>query len=126
MDLEVVMKSNDCIYIVQFFGAIFKEVRVNNLFLNIYKTILILNNSTQKSFQNFIVYCKCEKWNKGKIKNYFFKQVKLWTSNWCAIWNTHEFKKVLFAWLIYTVKPDKTEWESHGMKKKSFLNMFLP
>ncbi|XP_035220209.1 dual specificity mitogen-activated protein kinase kinase 4-like [Stegodyphus dumicola] len=25
MDLEVVMKSNDCIYIVQFFGAIFKE-----------------------------------------------------------------------------------------------------
>lgn len=35
MDLEVVMKSNDCIYIVQFFGAIFKEVRVNNV-LNIY------------------------------------------------------------------------------------------
>ena len=28
MDLEVVMKSNDCIYIVQFFGAIFKEVSV--------------------------------------------------------------------------------------------------
>jgi len=25
MDLEVVMKSNDCIYIVQFYGAIFKE-----------------------------------------------------------------------------------------------------
>lgn len=25
MDLEVVMKSNDCIFIVQFFGAIFKE-----------------------------------------------------------------------------------------------------
>lgn len=77
MDLEVVMKSNDCIYIVQFFGAIFKEVRVNNLFLNIYKTLLILNNTTQKSFQNFIVYCKREKWSKGKIKNYFFKQVKL-------------------------------------------------
>ena len=27
MDLEVVMKSNDCPYIVQFYGAIFKEVR---------------------------------------------------------------------------------------------------
>lgn len=26
MDLEVVMKSNDCPYIVQFYGAIFKEV----------------------------------------------------------------------------------------------------
>lgn len=26
MDLEVVMKSNDCNYIVQFYGAIFKEV----------------------------------------------------------------------------------------------------
>lgn len=25
MDLEVVMKSNDCIYIVQFYGALFKE-----------------------------------------------------------------------------------------------------
>lgn len=27
MDLEVVMRSNDCPYIVQFFGALFKEVR---------------------------------------------------------------------------------------------------
>lgn len=26
MDLEVVMKSNDCNYIVQFYGALFKEV----------------------------------------------------------------------------------------------------
>ena len=26
MDLEVVMKSNDCVYIVQFYGALFKEV----------------------------------------------------------------------------------------------------
>lgn len=26
MDLEVVMKSNDCPYIVQFYGALFKEV----------------------------------------------------------------------------------------------------
>lgn len=26
MDLEVVMKSNECIYIVQFYGALFKEV----------------------------------------------------------------------------------------------------
>lgn len=25
MDLDVVMKSNDCKYIVQFYGAIFKE-----------------------------------------------------------------------------------------------------
>lgn len=25
MDLEVVMKSNDCNYIVQFYGALFKE-----------------------------------------------------------------------------------------------------
>lgn len=28
MDLEVVMKSNDCPYIVQFYGALFKEVSV--------------------------------------------------------------------------------------------------
>lgn len=28
MDLEVVMKSNDCNYIVQFFGALFKEVNI--------------------------------------------------------------------------------------------------
>ena len=27
MDLEVVMRSNDCPCIVQFYGAIFKEVR---------------------------------------------------------------------------------------------------
>lgn len=26
MDLDVVMKSNECPYIVQFFGALFKEV----------------------------------------------------------------------------------------------------
>lgn len=26
MDLEVVMKSNECPYIVQFYGALFKEV----------------------------------------------------------------------------------------------------
>lgn len=26
MDLEVVMKSNDCPYIVRFYGALFKEV----------------------------------------------------------------------------------------------------
>lgn len=28
MDLEVVMKSNECVYIVQFYGALFKEVRL--------------------------------------------------------------------------------------------------
>lgn len=28
MDLDVVMKSNECVYIVQFYGALFKEVRV--------------------------------------------------------------------------------------------------
>lgn len=28
MDLEVVMKSNDCPYIVQFYGALFKEVSI--------------------------------------------------------------------------------------------------
>lgn len=33
MDLEVIMKSNDCNYIVQFYGALFKEV--------IYSTLLI-------------------------------------------------------------------------------------
>lgn len=27
MDLDVVMKSNECVYIVQFYGALFKEVR---------------------------------------------------------------------------------------------------
>lgn len=29
MDLEVVMKSNDCNYIVQFYGALFKEVKIH-------------------------------------------------------------------------------------------------
>ncbi len=28
MDLDVVMRSNDCPYIVQFYGALFKEVCV--------------------------------------------------------------------------------------------------
>lgn len=28
MDLEVVMRSNECPYIVQFYGALFKEVSV--------------------------------------------------------------------------------------------------
>lgn len=28
MDLEVVMKSNDCVFIVQFYGALFKEVTI--------------------------------------------------------------------------------------------------
>lgn len=32
MDLEVVMKSNDCNYIVQFYGALFKEVSDQNTF----------------------------------------------------------------------------------------------
>lgn len=27
MDLDVIMRSNECEFIVQFFGAIFKEVR---------------------------------------------------------------------------------------------------
>ena len=30
MDLDVVMRSSDCQYIVQFYGALFKEVRVGN------------------------------------------------------------------------------------------------
>lgn len=34
MDLDVVMKSNECNYIVQFYGALFKEVCVFFLFLN--------------------------------------------------------------------------------------------
>lgn len=28
MELELVMKSNDCNYIVKFYGALFKEVRI--------------------------------------------------------------------------------------------------
>lgn len=32
MDLEVVMKSNDCNYIVQFYGALFKEVKFFSVF----------------------------------------------------------------------------------------------
>lgn len=31
MDLDVVMRSSDCPYIVQFYGALFREVRVNSL-----------------------------------------------------------------------------------------------
>lgn len=34
MDLEVVMKSNDCPYIVRFYGALFKEVpNIDDLFV---------------------------------------------------------------------------------------------
>lgn len=33
MDLEVVMKSNECMYIVQFFGAIFKEVSIGHCYI---------------------------------------------------------------------------------------------
>ena len=36
MDLEVVMKSNDCPYIVQFYGALFKEVRHPCCFARLY------------------------------------------------------------------------------------------
>lgn len=32
MDLDVVMKSNECPYIVQFYGALFKEVLKSNFF----------------------------------------------------------------------------------------------
>lgn len=39
MDLEVVMKSNECPCIVQFYGALFKEVRYTH-FLSSY----LLNN----------------------------------------------------------------------------------
>lgn len=35
MDLEVIMKSNDCNYIVQFYGALFKEVIRVLFFFNI-------------------------------------------------------------------------------------------
>lgn len=31
MDLDVVMRSSDCPYIVQFYGALFREVWVNSL-----------------------------------------------------------------------------------------------
>ena len=31
MDLDVVMRSSDCPYIVQFYGALFREVRGNHL-----------------------------------------------------------------------------------------------
>jgi len=34
MDLEVVMKSNECPCIVQFYGALFKEVIINSWKLN--------------------------------------------------------------------------------------------
>lgn len=32
MDLDVVMRSSDCPYIVQFYGALFREVRQNWVF----------------------------------------------------------------------------------------------
>lgn len=41
MDLEVVMKSNDCPYIVQFYGALFKEV---SSCLNWYSQLIIVTN----------------------------------------------------------------------------------
>ena len=33
MDLDVVMRSNDCPFIVQFYGALFKEVSKENSFI---------------------------------------------------------------------------------------------
>jgi hypothetical protein len=41
MDLDVVMRSNDCPYIVQFYGALFKEVSTFNTRL---LHVLMLNN----------------------------------------------------------------------------------
>lgn len=50
MDLEVVMKSNDCPYIVQFYGALFKEVSCSN-----FLTKFFLDGYT-KFYMNFHVY----------------------------------------------------------------------
>lgn len=42
MDLDVVMKSNECVYIVQFYGALFKEVtRLFVLFLCVFVCIAV-------------------------------------------------------------------------------------
>lgn len=51
MDLEVVMKSNECVYIVQFYGALFKEV----IYLFTYK----------QSFMDIILH-----W-----QNFFYKNI---------------------------------------------------
>lgn len=44
MDLDVVMKSNECLYIVQFYGALFKEVclsiEIQILFMCTYNVIV--------------------------------------------------------------------------------------
>lgn len=41
MDLDVVMKSNECPYIVQFYGALFKEV-LNTISIFIFIDIYII------------------------------------------------------------------------------------
>lgn len=41
MDLDVVMKSNECPYIVQFYGALFKEV-LNTISILIFIDIYII------------------------------------------------------------------------------------
>lgn len=51
MDLEVVMKSNECLYIVQFYGALFKEVSIKvQLAFFVYKYL----------FQKVLIKTKCK------------------------------------------------------------------
>lgn len=46
MDLDVVMRSSDCPYIVQFYGALFREVRQNWVF-----TVVVIMADSWKNFR---------------------------------------------------------------------------
>lgn len=48
MDLEVVMKSNECPCIVQFYGALFKEVRI--YFQTCVHTHYMFNSNNHNTF----------------------------------------------------------------------------
>lgn len=59
MDLDVVMRSNECPYIVQFYGALFKEVRI--LFrLDVFMW-WVPNGAISKFMLSLVVYRVCGK-----------------------------------------------------------------
>ncbi len=46
MDLDVVMRSSDCPYIVQFYGALFREVTQTHALLGVRMTVFVFANTT--------------------------------------------------------------------------------
>ena len=54
MDLDVVMRSNECPYIVQFYGALFKEVSESGVIAGTVPLALIENEDFVFSYVSFV------------------------------------------------------------------------